>query len=59
MDEKELREIILKRTEDGKLSCVEAHRISEELGIHISLIGRICNDKEEKIKINKCMLGCF
>jgi hypothetical protein len=59
MDEKELREIILKRTEDGKLGCDEAHRIAEELGVHLALIGRICNEGEEKIKITRCMLGCF
>jgi hypothetical protein len=59
MDEKELREIILKRTENGKLSCGEAHRIAEELGVHLALIGRICNEGEDKIKITKCMLGCF
>ena len=59
MDEKDIREIILKRTEDGKLSCDEAHRIAEEMGIHLSLIGRVCNSGEEKIKITRCMLGCF
>ena len=59
MDEKQLREIILKRTEDGKLSCAEAHKIAEELGVHLALIGRICNDGEEKIKITQCLLGCF
>ncbi len=59
MDEKKIREIILARMEDGKLPCEEAHRIAEELGIHLSLIGRICNEGEEKIKIAKCLLGCF
>jgi LAO/AO transport system kinase len=59
MDEKKIREIILGRLEDGKLSCGEAHRIAEELGVHLSLIGRICNDGEERIKITKCLLGCF
>jgi LAO/AO transport system kinase len=59
MDEKQLREIILKRTEDGKLTCHEAHRIAEALGVHLALIGRICNTSEEKIKITKCLLGCF
>lgn len=59
MDEKKLKEIILNRTEEGKLSCDEAHRIAEELGVHLALIGRICNDSEQKIKITKCLLGCF
>ena len=59
MDEKQIREIILKRTEDGKLHCDEAHKIAEELGVQLSLIGRICNKGDEKIKIAKCMLGCF
>jgi hypothetical protein len=59
MDEKQIREILVKRTKDGKLHCDEAHRIAEELGIHLALIGRICNEGDEKIKIAKCMLGCF
>ena len=59
MDEKTLRDIILERAEDGKLSCDEAHKIAEELGVHLALIGRICNEGEERIKITRCMLGCF
>jgi LAO/AO transport system kinase len=59
MDEKKLKEIIINRTEDGILSCEEAHKIAEELGVHLALIGRICNDREEKIKITRCLLGCF
>ena len=59
MDEERIREIVLERTVDGKLTCEEAHRIAEELGVHLSLIGRICNKSEGRIKIAKCLLGCF
>lgn len=59
MDEVQIREIIMKRTVDGKLSCEEAHKIAEESGVHLSLIGRICNKEEPQIKITKCLLGCF
>ncbi len=59
MDENRLREIILEACVDGKLSCAEAHRIAEENRIHLSVIGRVCNEGEERIKITKCMLGCF
>ena len=59
MDDEQIREIILKRTVEGKLSCEEAHRIAEEIGVPIPLIGRICNSEGKKIKITGCMLGCF
>jgi len=59
MDEEKIREIILKRTVEGKLQCEEAHKISEEYGIALPLIGRICNREEPKIKIAGCLLGCF
>jgi len=59
MDEEKIREIILKRMVEGKLYCEEACKISKEYGIPLSLIGRICNQGEPKIKIAGCMLGCF
>lgn len=59
MNDDQIREIILDRTVDGKLSCEEAHRIAEELGVPLSLIGRICNSGDHKIKISRCLLGCF
>ena len=59
MDEKKIREIIEKNLEDGALSCDAAHQIAEALGIHLTTIGKICNEGEEKIKITNCMLGCF
>lgn len=59
MDEKRIREIILKRAVDGKLTCEEAHRIAEELAVSLALIGRLCNREEPKIRISRCLLGCF
>ncbi|NOY87208.1 MAG: hypothetical protein GXP52_07920 [Deltaproteobacteria bacterium] len=59
MDEKQIRKIIEKHMVDGKLSCADAHHIADENRIHLTTIGRICNEGEEQIRITKCMLGCF
>jgi hypothetical protein len=59
MDEQKLRDFILEKSADGTLSCADAHLISEKLGIHLSLIGKACNEGEEKIKVTSCLLGCF
>jgi len=59
VDEGQIREIILKRAVDGKLTCEEAHRISEEMEAPLALIGLLCNREEPKIRISKCLLGCF
>jgi len=59
MDEGQIREVILKRAVDGKLTCEEAHGIAEELAVPLALIGRICNREEPKIRISRCLLGCF
>lgn len=59
MAEEQIREIILKRAVGGKLTCEDAHRIAEELGVSMALIGRLCNKEEPKIRISKCLLGCF
>ena len=59
MDEQKLREFILEKSADGTLTCQDAHIIAETLGIHLSLIGKVCNEGEEKIKVTNCLLGCF
>lgn len=59
MDEKRIREIIETKLEDGALSCDAAHRIAEAIGVHLTTIGKICNEEGDRIKIKKCLLGCF
>lgn len=59
MDDQKLRELVQSRSEDGKLSCQDAHHIAEKLGVHLSLVGKVCNEEEVKIKITDCLLGCF
>ncbi len=59
MDDTKLRELIAERIKEGSLSCQDAHVIAEKLGIHLSLVGKICNEEGNKIKITQCLLGCF
>lgn len=59
MDDTKLRELIAERIKEGSLSCQDAHIIAEKLGIHLSLVGKICNEEGNEIKITQCLLGCF
>ena len=59
MDDTKLRELINEKLVDGSLSCQDAHAIAEKLGVHLSLVGRVCNEEGNKIKISQCLLGCF
>ena len=61
MDEFQVLEKITERAEGAnnnyKLRCSDAFEIAKELGIEVSMIGRICN--ANNIKITACQLGCF
>ena len=57
MDEKAIRELIMKKQSDNRISCRTACEIADETGASRSLIGRLLN--EMKIKIHSCQLGCF
>jgi hypothetical protein len=59
MDDTKLRELIAERMVEGSLSCQDAHIIAEKLGIHLSLVGKVCNEEGKEIKITQCLLGCF
>jgi LAO/AO transport system kinase len=59
MDDAKLKEMITEKSEDGKLSCQDAHLIAEKFGIHLSLVGKACNEEGKKVKITECLLGCF
>ncbi len=54
---KELREEIMKRAANGKLSCSAARKIAEDLGLSYGEVGAAAD--ELKIKIKDCQLGCF
>ncbi len=57
MDEKAIKELIMKRQSNNRISCKAACDIADESGASRSLIGRLLN--EMKIKIHSCQLGCF
>lgn len=57
MDEKALRELIMKRQTDDRISCRTACDIADETGAPRSLIGKLLD--EMKIKVHSCQLGCF
>lgn len=55
--ERQAREIILKRAENGKITCAQAFAVAEEAGVSRKEVGRLLNDM--KIKVHACQLGCF
>jgi len=48
---------VMKRAEDGRISCTTARQIAKDLGVAIREVGHACD--ELKIKIYACELGCF
>jgi hypothetical protein len=57
MDEKEVKELILRKQVNGTISCTAAFQIAKEAGASTGTIGRLLNEME--IKIRACQLGCF
>jgi hypothetical protein len=57
LDDKEVRELIMKRQSNSRIACATAFKIAEETGRSRREIGEILN--ELKIKIHSCQLGCF
>jgi hypothetical protein len=55
--EEKVKEELLRRAADGKISCREARSIAEELGATHAEVGGAAD--ELKIKITDCELGCF
>lgn len=53
----ELFQKVKEREKEGKISCSEARKLAEELGVPYREVGKACN--ELKIKIVACELGCF
>ncbi len=56
-EEKELVQKLKELAPQGRISCSDAHRLAEKLGINYIVVGKACN--EAKIKICACELGCF
>jgi hypothetical protein len=57
MDEKSIRELIMQKQSDDRISCQAACDIADKTGSSRSLIGQLLD--EMKIKIHDCQLGCF
>ncbi len=53
----ELIQKVREREKDGKITCSEARKVAEELGVPYEEVGEVCN--ELRIKIVACELGCF
>jgi hypothetical protein len=53
----ELKEEMLKRAVNGRLSCAAAREVAEKLGLPYKEVGIAAN--ELGIKIKDCQLGCF
>ena len=54
---KELKEKMLKKVTDGRLSCAAARKLAEDFGISYKEVGAAAD--ELGIKIKDCQLGCF
>jgi hypothetical protein len=57
MDSSQLKEILMKKQSNGRISCQAARKIAEETGTPELEIGRIID--ELQLKICACQLGCF
>ena len=57
MNESELKELIMRRQVDGKISCKVAFDIADEAGASKREVGELLN--EMQIKVRACQLGCF
>jgi hypothetical protein len=40
-----------------KLTCASAHKLADQHGIKLKVIGQACDDN--KVRITACQLGCF
>ncbi|MBI4966034.1 MAG: hypothetical protein HY913_22330 [Desulfomonile tiedjei] len=57
MNENELKDLIMRRQVDGKISCKVVFDIADEAGASKGELGELLN--EMRIKIRACQLGCF
>ncbi len=52
-----LKEMIMKTSKNGTISCSKALEIASRLDVKPAVVGKTLN--ELKIKIKGCQLGCF
>lgn len=55
--DQEIRNIFREKADDGRITCLYASQLAEEMGIPSHEIASILS--EIGIKIVKCRLGCF
>jgi hypothetical protein len=53
----QIKELLINKAVDGKIFCLVARKIAEELSVSYKEVGR--NADELRIKITGCELGCF
>lgn len=56
-NKKKIVDLLIERSIDRRISCADARKIAEEIGMPYSEVGRLANDLQ--IKIGNCELGCF
>lgn len=55
--QKKVKEILKQKSTESSITCSDARKIAEDLGIDYIEVGKIANNL--KIKIKDCGLGCF
>lgn len=55
--EEKILEAVREAAKEGKITCHNARKVAEELGIPYRQVGQAANELE--IKIGQCELGCF
>ncbi|ABN56340.1 MULTISPECIES: hypothetical protein [Methanoculleus] len=59
MDEDKIRKAFEASGIEDEITCPQAFEISEKYSIPKMDIARYCNQREPRIKIRGCQLGCF
>lgn len=57
MKVEQIKELLLKKSKNGRIPCPVARNIAKELNVSSKDVGQVAN--ELKIKITDCELGCF
>lgn len=57
MEDEQIKELIMKKQSDLRISCKSACDVAKEAGVPELKIGRLID--EMGIKIHSCRLGCF
>ncbi|MBP7411256.1 MAG: hypothetical protein KA818_06910 [Methanoculleus sp.] len=59
MDEEKVRKAFEDYGITNEITCPQAFEIAEKYNIPKMDIARYCNQREPRIKIRNCQLGCF